>query len=181
VDSKTISASELTLRNMTTADLALVRAWLGKPHVSRWYLSGYSIDGELEDLRQSVGGEQPTEALIVLGGDHPIGWCQWYRCSDYPAHASGVGAQPGDVGIDYAIGDVTGTGRGVGTALIAALVGHVRERCPQAGVIANPDAANIASRRVLEKNGFELLGVHPVASEPSPEPMAIYRLAGVGG
>jgi hypothetical protein len=32
---------------------------------------------------------------------------------------------------------------------------------------------------VLEKNGFELVAVRPVATEPTDLPMAIYRLAAV--
>jgi RimJ/RimL family protein N-acetyltransferase len=43
-------------------------------------------------------------------------------------------------------------------------------------MLVGPDAANTASRRVLEKNGFELLEIRPVATEPSDAPIAIYRL-----
>ena len=35
----------------------------------------------------------------------------------------------------------------------------------------------MASRRVLEKNGFHLVAVRPVATEASDAPMAIYRLS----
>jgi RimJ/RimL family protein N-acetyltransferase len=42
--------------------------------------------------------------------------------------------------------------------------------------LADPDAANTASRRVLEKNGFRLVAVKPVATEATDAPMAIYRL-----
>jgi hypothetical protein len=31
--------------------------------------------------------------------------------------------------------------------------------------------------RVLERNGFELVAVRPVESEPNDNPMALYRLA----
>jgi RimJ/RimL family protein N-acetyltransferase len=37
-------------------------------------------------------------------------------------------------------------------------------------------AANAASRRVPEKNGFALVAVRPVATEPIDAPMALYRL-----
>ena len=67
-------------------------------------------------------------------------------------------------------------GRGAGTRLIAALVALIRRQHPGAGILAGPDAANIASRRVLEKNGFELVAVRPVATEPGDTLMAIYRL-----
>jgi hypothetical protein len=65
---------------------------------------------------------------------------------------------------------------GVGTTLIATLVTEIRRRHPAAGILADPDAANMASRRVLEKNGFHLTAVRPVATEASNAPMAIYRL-----
>lgn len=170
--------SELTFRPMREDDLELIRTWLGLPHVSRWYVAGSTIEQELDELRQCLAGEQPTHALVVLERARPIGWCQWYLCAHYPDHAAGVGAEPGDIGIDYAIGDPARIGSGVGTSLIAALSAYVRQRHPAAGLIADPEAANVASRRVLEKNGFELVREGAIPSEPTAATMAIYRLAG---
>jgi aminoglycoside 6'-N-acetyltransferase len=167
----------LTLKKMGWDDLDLVADWLGQPHVARWYLSASTIETELDDVRSSLGDHQPTEVLMVLDAGQPIGWCQWYRYAEYPEEAEGIGAGPDDVGIDYAIGDPQHVGRGLGTQLIAALVGYVRQRYPSAPVIADPEAGNVASRRILEKNGFLLVAERIVATEPSPGPMAIYRLA----
>lgn len=169
-------AIQLALRAMGSRDLDLVSRWLGEPHVARWYLTGSTVEQEVDDLRRCVAGVEQTRALLVLERSRPIGWCQWYLCSDYPDHAAAVGASQGDVGIDYAIGDPARTGQGVGTALIAALVAHVRQRHPGAGVIADPEAENLSSRRVLEKNGFCLLREGPVESEPTNAVMAVYRL-----
>jgi aminoglycoside 6'-N-acetyltransferase len=142
---------------MTEPDLPLVAAWLQRPHLARWWLEGSTLGDELVDCRRSVRGEQPTEVLLVLDSDEtPIGWCQWYAYSEYPAEATTIGASLDEVGIDYAIGDPEAIGRGMGTALIAALVGYVRARHPHAGLVADPSAANVASRRVLEHNGFRL-------------------------
>ena len=44
-------------------------------------------------------------------------------------------------------------------------------------MLTGPEAANIASCRVLEKNGFRLVAVRPVVTEPTDRPIAIYRLA----
>lgn len=66
----------------------------------------------------------------------------------------------------------------MGTELIAALVSEVRRHHPGAGILADPAAANAASRRVPEKNGFLLIAVRPLATEPKGQPMAIYRLSG---
>jgi RimJ/RimL family protein N-acetyltransferase len=85
-------------------------------------------------------------------------------------------ARDGEVGIDYAIGDPAWVGRGAGIALVAALVAEARSHCPGAGVLVAAAAANAASRRVLEKNGFALVAVRPVETEPGDAPMAIYRL-----
>jgi RimJ/RimL family protein N-acetyltransferase len=166
----------LTLGPMRVAHLELVTGWLETPEVGRWYLVGSTIAKEIEDLRRCIEGCEPTAVLLVVERGTPIGWCQWYLCKDYPEHAREVGAEADDAGIDYAIGERARRGEGVGTALIAMLVAHIRQLHPRAGVIADPEATNIASRRVLEKNGFRLLGERPLASEPTPAPTAIYRL-----
>lgn len=168
----------LRFRALTDQDLAVVEGWLAQAHVSRWYLSGSSIEEELGELRKCVTGEEPTQALVVLEDDRPIGWCQWYRCDAYPEHAARVGAQAGDIGIDYAIGEPDRVGQGIGTAMIADLVAHIRREHPACGVIADPEAGNPASRRVLEKNGFRLASEQPIPSERTAEVMAIYRLPG---
>jgi GNAT superfamily N-acetyltransferase len=115
---------------------------------------------------------------MVLEDDAAIGWCQWYRCEVDHDWAADVGAAPGDIGVDYAIGEPTCVGRGLGTLLVAALVTLVRAEHPDVAFVSDPDAANAASRRVLEKNGFRLLAVKALASEPTDDPMAIYRLPG---
>jgi aminoglycoside 6'-N-acetyltransferase len=160
---------------MGGADLVLVAAWMHEPHVVRWYLHGSTLHEELEDLRLSVEGRQPTQVLVVEAEDRPVGWCQWYCCDDYLDYAVDIDALPGDIGIDYALGDPGAVGHGVGTGLVAALVDHVRIRFPDAGFVADPEASNWASRRVLEKNGFDLVAVRIIASEPVAAPMAIYR------
>jgi aminoglycoside 6'-N-acetyltransferase len=165
---------------MREDDLSLVARWLSTPHVARWFLTGSSVEQELDDLRQSVTGAQPVHVLMALEEGVPVGWCQWYFCADHPEWAADMGAQPGEVGVDYAIGDPARVGRGLGTALVAALVGRVRDAHPDAGVVSDPDERNMASRRVLEKNGFQLVTVTSLPSEPTGDPMAIYRLpAGV--
>jgi RimJ/RimL family protein N-acetyltransferase len=114
--------------------------------------------------------------LSVLENGVHIGWCQWYRWSDYPGESRAVGAAQEEVGIDYAIGEPSAVGRGLGTAMVAALVVEVRHHHPGAGVLVTSEASNVASRRVLQKNGFFLVDIRPVATEPRDAPMAIYRL-----
>ena len=161
---------------MRPEDLALVAGWLSAPHVARWFLAGSSVEAELEDLRRSLAGDQGVHALVVADGGTPVGWCQWYLCGVDEQWAADIGAGPGDVGIDYALGDPGRVGVGLGTALVGTLVQLVRAEHPRGAVVADPDARNVASRRVLEKNGFALLEVRSLPSEPTDDPMAIYRL-----
>jgi aminoglycoside 6'-N-acetyltransferase len=168
----------LSLRPMTEEDLPAVEAWLRLPHVARWWTPDTTAEAEIAKYRQRVSGTsaRPTIMLMVTWDGNPIGWCQWYPWADYPADATAMGARDGEIGIDYAIGDPARPGHGAGTMLVAALVAEARRHHPGAGVLAAAAAANAASRRVLEKNGFELVAVRPVATEPSDTPMAIYRL-----
>ena len=150
--------------------------WLVQPHVARWYLAGSTATREYDDLQRSVQGEQPVHVLMVTEEETPVGWCQWYRGADDPDWAADVGAGPEDVGIDYAIGVPGCIGRGLGTTLVADLVQLIRSEHPRCGVVADPDARNTASRRVLEKNGFGLVVVRALPSELTDDPMAVYRL-----
>jgi GNAT superfamily N-acetyltransferase len=165
---------------MTPDDLPLVRRWLEQPHVARWWLSGTTVKAELDSYAAAIRGDDPTFMLIVSRAGEPVGFGEWYGWSDYPKDADGVGARPGDCGIDYALGEAAVVGRGVGTELVATFVAEVRTHRPDAGIIADPEATNHASRRVLEKNGFVLVAERPVPSEPVDKPMAIYRLAAPG-
>lgn len=171
-----MDAREIRLVEMKVDDLGTVARWLAEPHVSRWYVAGSSVEREIEDLRQSVAGEQAVHALMVIYGSDPVGWCQWYLCHDDPEWAKDIGAEPGDVGIDYAIGSPAHHSQGIGTKMIAELVDAVRVVHPSSSILADPDEKNTASRRVLEKNGFRLLAVKPIPSEPTDDPMAVYRL-----
>ncbi|MGH8960622.1 MAG: GNAT family N-acetyltransferase [Jatrophihabitantaceae bacterium] len=164
----------LTLRSMADADLPLVAHWLTLPHVSRWWTE--PVADEVAGYWRAVRGEEPTCALVAVVDGAPVGWCQWYRWADYP-EASGYGARPGDVGIDYAIGKATMVGRGVGTAMIAQLLEHVRAALPAASLLVAVDLENLASRRVLAKNGFVLTELRRIASEPE-ELTALYRSVG---
>jgi aminoglycoside 6'-N-acetyltransferase len=168
------------LRPMADADLPRIGEWLVQPHVARWWTPETTPEEQLATYRRRIDGPSPTHMLTVLHDDEPIGWCQWYRWADYPEPAAGVEAEPTDVGIDYAIGDRSRTGRGLGTELIAALVAEVRRHEPQAAIRSTPEADNTASRGVLERNGFELLAVRPIVTEGHDRPMTVYRLPPAG-
>lgn len=167
---------------MTLDDLPAVARWLREPHVARWWTPETTPEAEIDEFRARVDApDGATRMCSVDLGGRPIGWCQWYRWADDPDDAGAIGALASEIGADYAIGEPAQIGRGVGTAMIAALVAHVRTHHPGAGLLVAPEAANGPSRRVLEKYGFSLVEVRPVAAEPHARPIALYRLPPAGG
>jgi len=161
---------------MTMADLGVFERWLHEPHFARWFLPDSTIEAELASNRSAIRGDEPTAVLIAGLDGADIGWCQWYRWWDYEEEAVEYGALPGEVGIDYGIGEPERIGHGIGTRLIAALLAHLRDAAPDASILVGPSAANVASCRVLEKNGFSLVDIRSMPGEPNASPLALYRL-----
>jgi aminoglycoside 6'-N-acetyltransferase len=167
----------ISFRPMTENDMRLFETWLHRPHFARWFLPDSTIEDELASNRDAITGADPTRVFMVRIGDRDVGWAQYYRWSDYPDEAAKYDAGPGDVGIDYGIGEPDLIGVGVGTRLIAGLVAVLTEVHPGRPILVGPSAANAASCRVLEKNGFVRVGVRDMPGEPNASPLALYRLA----
>jgi aminoglycoside 6'-N-acetyltransferase len=167
----------ITFRPMTEGDLPLFESWLHQPHFARWFLPDSTVDAELESNREAIRGAEPTVVLIARVAGRDIGWAQYYRWADYPAEALKYDARPGEIGIDYGIGEPDLIGLGIGARLIAGLVALLAELHPGAPILVGPSAANVASCRVLERNGFVLVDVRDVPDEPNASPLALYRLA----
>lgn len=168
----------IRLRPLTVADLPLLGQWFAAAHVERWWHEPSDPARVRAEYLPCIEGSEPTHALIAELPTGPFGYAQWCRWSDYPDHARSVGADPNEAGFDYLIGSADHCGHGIGTRLIAALVGLVRDSdATVAGFVVDPEVANAASRRVLEKNGFELVAVKEI---PDPDgrpigPTAVYR------
>jgi aminoglycoside 6'-N-acetyltransferase len=166
----------VTLREMAGCDLPMVGRWLLEPHVARWWAD--DPGEQLAEFELAVEGRDPTQLLIVEDGGQAVGWCQWYRWADYPDAAPEYGATDGDFGFDYGIGEFAAIGHGLGTELIGQLVRRVWAAHPRAPILVAVSTLNAGSRRVLEKNGFDLVDVRMIESEPGDEPTALYRLVG---
>lgn len=163
------------LRPLAEGDLDAVCGWLRRPHVARWWPPDLDLTAEREKFRRRIRGEDPTHMLVIEVAGRPVGWCQWYRWGDEP-DAADYGATSADFGIDYAIGEPSAIGRGIGTRMVAVLIGQVRSRHPTAGFLVDVDPANRASQRVLEHNGFALVGVRAVRGATSGT-AAMFRLS----
>lgn len=155
------------LRPLTAADLPLLGRWLAAPHVHRWWHHETDMAALERDFGPTMRGEEPGEDLLVLlesdGRTRPVGLVQRCRWHDYPEYvdeiAPSLAIPAGATTIDYLIGPVELTGRGLGPRIIAAAVAANWRRYPESTCVIVPvHADNRASWRVLEKAGFSCVG-----------------------
>lgn len=149
----------ITFRRLTESDFPLLRTWLARPHVARWWNHDTSVEGVAADFGPTVRGEEPAEDFVVSVDGAAIGLVQRCVLADYPEYEQEL-AQVLEVPehaatIDYLIGDPADTGRGLGTRIIGAIVDRTWTELPHVATIVVPIvAANTASWRALEKAGF---------------------------
>lgn len=161
---------EVTLRVMTEADLEMLHAWLHRPHVVEWW-GGDAARPSLEDVRQhyrpSVLAEEGLTAYIAMVGSEPIGYAQ-----SYVALGSGEGwwegeTDPGVRGIDQFLANAADLNKGLGTALVRALVSHLFADPSVTRIQTDPSPDNLRAIRCYEKAGFVQHGVVTTPDGPA--------------
>jgi aminoglycoside 6'-N-acetyltransferase len=132
-------------RPMSADDMALVRGWLARPHVARWWTDAH--DFELED-------EPAFQQYLVASGGRPFAYLQCYEQAAFPEN--GLGMHPaGTRGIDQFIGPPDMVDRGHGSAFVRAFVDEaIAAGAPR--VITDPSHANARAIRAYEKAGFRI-------------------------
>src|SRR2546429_206532 len=107
----------IELRPLLESDLEVLDEWFRAPHVARWW-----GDETAEKYRPVLLGTDPTAALIAVHDKRRIGLAQWYHWDDNASSRDEYGIAPATIGIDYLIGHPHDCERGLGTALIAAVL-----------------------------------------------------------
>lgn len=144
------------LRPMTRADLPDVLRWRQAPHVARWFVGSGPVTAAAIAARYGprIDGDAPTRMWVVEVDSDPVGFVQDYRIRDYPETAILV-PDPDAIGVDYLIGEVEWTGRGIGRRMLSSWFELARSGYPDASTyFAAPDHRNVASRRLLLRVGF---------------------------
>jgi uridine kinase/RimJ/RimL family protein N-acetyltransferase len=136
-------------RPLRREDLPLLTRWLSAGHVVAWW-------GVSDDLEEKYfGNGHPVRRFIALLNQQPIGMIQSHRWSDSPHEAGVVAARPGEIGIDYLIGDEGMIGNGIGPKMIDAFLSQFASgRSDVTGVRVDIAESNQRSWRCLEKLGF---------------------------
>lgn len=146
-------------RTLTPADFALLGQWLAQPHVRRWWYHDVDAASIERDFGPTARGEVAAEDLLVSADDVPVGLVQRIRWADWPEYVAQVrpilAVSAEAMSLDYFIGDPNRVGRGLGTAMVRAIIAATWVDHPRADSIVIPvAAANRASWRALEKAGM---------------------------
>lgn len=148
---------DVTFRRLTDDDLPMLHRWLNEPGVVEWW-EGDDVSWDAVVKDYGSANPDPVEHWIAVDGGADVGWIQcWATIDDPEAKAWWArGVEREAAGIDYLIGEPARRGQGLGSAVIRAFVRDVvfglHPDWTQVG--ADPQAANTASWRALEKAGF---------------------------
>ncbi|GAA3218959.1 GNAT family N-acetyltransferase [Actinocorallia longicatena] len=173
----------ISLRRVEPADFPQLRTWLEQPHVARWWNHETSPEAVERDFGPATRGEEPCEDFIALLDGAPVGLVQRSRFADYPgerdALAKIVEVPVEAMTVDYLIGDLDRTGRGLGPRIIEETLARTWRDHPAATcVIVAIAAGNRPSWRALEKAGLHRVGEGDLEPDnPVDEPLHyVYRI-----
>lgn len=166
----------IAFRPCVRDDLPMLANWLAQPHVAQWWREDPDLTAVRAKYLPCLDGRDPTELFILEAAGAPAGFFQRYQVADDAEWAAalrgtGLAGIESAAGIDYLIGDVALTGRGLGTAAITVFTRQVFARyqtVTQVAVTVSQD--NTASWRALEKAGYRRCWAGELASDdPSDE------------
>jgi len=134
-------------------NLPLVRDWLGREHVRRWWRDR---EVSVTHAEEALAGLDATDYYLIVVDGRAVGMIETYRVDDHPDWAALVGEQgTGAAGLDLLIGEEDTVGRGLGSQVLEAFARDVIFRAPNiTAVVATVEEANRRSWRAFEKAGF---------------------------
>jgi aminoglycoside 6'-N-acetyltransferase len=143
-----------------------MQRWLAAPHVDVWWNESFDMDSLEAKYGARINGREPVQVYVIQFDGSPIGWIQWYRWRDFPAHAMQLGADDQSAGIDLAIGEVERTGHGLGPAIIREFGDHyIFANSDVRAIVADPSADNLRSVSAFKKAGFSVVGTVQLLDE----------------
>lgn len=140
----------------------MLREWLLRPHVRRWWDDDPEErdypEGTIHDWMEAVRGEDPTDMFVIQIDGRPVGVIQSYRCDDHPDYLPQIGplAHPA-FGVDIFIADPALIGKGHGPALLCEFIRAGFDRYGLDYCVIGPSKSNVAAIRAYEKAGFRYL------------------------
>lgn len=128
-------------------DLALLAAWLRRPHVALWW-------GDPENALAAVRAYPPGHSALIELDGRPVGFICWNPPAPSELAAAGLDDLPTDlVDVDILIGETDVLGHGVGPEALRLLLARLgADGVRIVGLAAA--TANLRALKAYEKAGF---------------------------
>lgn len=154
-NSRTGASSLLNFTPLTPEHFPLLLQWLAAPHVHTWW------DQEIHWTAEAVAAkylprtmpDSSVRCYIILLGDTPIGYIQYYNYYTIPEHEQLAGLPTSLAAFDLFIGEEKYTGRGIGSAALRLFLETYSDQQYEYA-FAQPERKNRAAVRAYEKAGF---------------------------
>lgn len=144
--------NDIDLRPIADADIDLLKTWLYKEYILKWY---HDTDDWLHEIRERHDSFAWIRHFIVMVDETPIGFCQYYDCYD-ANHLElwyDVTEKGNTFSIDYLIGAEAYLGKGYGKMIVKLLIETIRVHENAHRIIVQPEKENHSSNGVLLANG----------------------------
>lgn len=151
------SNDTIAFRPVAPEDLAMLGAWMARPHWQEWW---GEPETELDYVRDMIEGRDPTcRPYIFLLAGEPAGYIQVWQIAP---HQTPEWAQdnpwlmelPADtVGVDLSLADADRLGRGIGSAVLRRFALGLAEQ-GHATIVIDPDPGNARAVAAYRKAGF---------------------------
>ena len=143
----------LHLRVVEDTDIPLLKNWLSKEYILKWY---HEPDEWLHEINERKGTFSWIHHFIVMKETEPIGFCQYYDCFDANELEDWytVTQRDNTYSIDYLIGNEDYLGKGYGKKIVRLLTTTISTNKRAKEIIVQPDKENEASNHVLMANGY---------------------------
>lgn len=141
----------IMLRKFEDNDLLFFKKWLYLPHVAAWYHDPLDWIDEVEKRNNEFSF---LYHFVVEKDGKAIGFCQYYEYRHSGEDWHGNTNINGTYSIDYLIGDTEYLGKGLGTAIIKALIEKIKTQSNAKRIIVQPEQENKASCNTLLSCGF---------------------------
>ncbi len=144
---------QIVLREVSDTDIGLLTTWLSKDYILKWY---HDPNDWLQEISERNNRFAWIHHFIVMEGETPIGFCQYYDCFDANDLEDWYSVvQRGDTfSIDYLIGNEAYLGKGYGKAIVKLLTDTIHQKEDGKRIIVQPDKENIPSNHVLLANNY---------------------------
>lgn len=144
----------ISFRPLSSSDMSALHAWLGRPHVSKWWGPAPSLQEVEADYLPMITPRSTTRGYIALLDGQPLGFIQ-----SYVVLGSGEGwweqeTDPGARGIDQFLANAEQLGQGLGCAMVRSFVEELFLDLSVTKVQADPAPENHRAIRCYLRAGF---------------------------